>query len=127
VQVVTDSAGNCVAARNKLAVNLKYTSVVFSPCTAHCLYLLLEDIGKLCWARDIIIRGHEVVKFITNHQSPLDYFRSKSKLELLKPGETRFASNFVMMQRLVATKDAIQETVMDRGFKQWLSKTIRSQ
>lgn len=123
VQVVTDSAGNCVAARNKLAV--KYTSIAFSPCTAHCLDLLLEDIGKLCWVRDIIIRGHEVVKFITNHQSPLDYFRSKSKLELLKPGETRFASNFVMMQRLMATKDAIRETVMDRGFKQWLSKTTR--
>lgn len=123
VQVVTDSAGNCVAARNKLAV--KYPSIVFSPCTAHCIDLLLEDIGKLCWARDIISKGHEIVKFITNHQSPLDYFRSKSTVELLKPGETRFASNFVMMQRLMATKDAIQETVMDRGFKQWLSNTTR--
>ncbi len=123
VQVVTDSAGNCVAARDKLA--LKYKSIVFSPCSAHCLDLLLEDIGKLSWARDVITKGHDVVKFITNHQSPLDYFRSRSTVELLKPGETRFASFFVMLQRLMTTKDVLQETVMDRAFKQWLSDTKR--
>lgn len=34
VQVVTDSAGNCVAARSALAV--EFPTIVFSPCTAHC-------------------------------------------------------------------------------------------
>ena len=28
--------------------------IVFSPCTAHCLDLLLEDIGRLQWAAEII-------------------------------------------------------------------------
>ena len=100
VQVVTDSAGNCVAAREKLAS--KFTSIVFSPCAAHCLDLLLEDIGKLTWVKDVIADGHDIVKFITNHQSPLAYFRSHSELELLKPGETRFASYFIMLNRLKA-------------------------
>lgn len=41
-------------------------------------------------------------------------------MELLKPGETRFASYFVMLQRVTETKDTLQETVMDREYKQWL-------
>ena len=60
------------------------------------------------------------MKFITNHQQPLAFFRSHSTVELLKPGETRFASFFIMLQRVQHTKDALQETVMDRQYKQWL-------
>jgi Protein of unknown function (DUF 659) len=52
VQVVTDSAGNCSAARKILAEF--YPGIIFSPCTAHCLDLLLEDVGKLAWAAPII-------------------------------------------------------------------------
>lgn len=121
VQVVTDSAGNCVTARQMFAS--KYKSVVFSPCTAHCLDLL-EDISKLNWVRDAINNGHQVVKFITNHQSSLAYFRDKSLLELLKPGETRFATYFIMLQRVQQTKDSLQETFMDRDFKMWLSRAL---
>jgi len=128
VQVVTDSAGNCVAARNILSVT--YPGIVFSPCTAHCLDLLLEDIGKLPWAASTIETGHKIVKFITNHQGALAKFRTHSKVELLKPGETRFASFFIMLQRVHESRDALQETVMDRVYKQWLKdkkKKIRDE
>ena len=117
VQVVTDSAGNCAAARSVLADD--FPTIAFLPCSAHCLDLLLEDIGKLPWASDIIRKGHTIMKFITNHQ-PLAFFRSHSTVELLKPGETRFASFFIMLQHVQHTKDALQETVMDRQYKQWL-------
>jgi hypothetical protein len=119
VQVVTDSAGNCTAARKLLRE--EYPNIVFSPCTAHCLDLLLEDIGKLSWAAPLISKGHAVVKFITNHQASLAQFRKRSTLELLKPGETRFGSFFLMLQRLLQAKDALQETVMNRDFKQWMT------
>lgn len=99
VQVVTDSAGNCVAARKILSEC--YPGIIFSPYTAHCLDLLLVDIGKLAWTAPIISDGHRIVKFITNHQAPLAQFRKKSTLELLKPGATRFASYLIMLQRLL--------------------------
>ena len=35
-----------------------FPTITFSPCSAHCLDLLLEDIGKLPWASDIIRKGH---------------------------------------------------------------------
>jgi len=42
-------------------------------------------------------------------------------LELLKPGDTRFATQFIMLQRIDNCKDALQETVVNREFKKWLS------
>lgn len=129
VQVVTDSAGNCSAAREILTEC--YPGIIFSPCTAHCLDLLLEDVGKLAWAAPIISDGHRIVKFVTNHQASLAHFRKKSTLELLKPGATRFASYFIMLQRLLEAKDALQETVIDREYKQWVNsvknKAIRDE
>ncbi|XP_059076459.1 uncharacterized protein LOC131043284 [Cryptomeria japonica] len=45
VQVVTDNAAACVAACKLLQA--RHPSLFWSPCAAHCLDLLLEDIGKL--------------------------------------------------------------------------------
>ena len=120
VQVVMDSAASCVAA-GKLVMK-KYPSIVCSPCTAHCIDLLLEDIGKQQWISNIIQQGHDIVKFVTNHHTSLAYFRSHASLELLKPGETRFATNFIMLQRLMQCKDDLQETVVSKEYKQWVSK-----
>lgn len=121
VQVVTDSAANCVSARKQLAE--LYPGIVFSPCAAHCLDLLLEDIGKMAWLKVIIDQGHDVVKFITNHQTGQAIFRSHSKLELLKPVATRFASFFIMLQRVLECKDALQETVVNRDYKAWMKNS----
>ena len=119
VQIVMDSAASCVAA-GKLVV--KFPGIVCSPCTAHCLDLLLEDIGKLQWIRAVIHQGHEIVKFLTNHQQSLAFYRSHASLELLKPGETRFATHFIMLQRLQQCKDELQETVVGKENKQWVNK-----
>lgn len=120
VQVITDSASNCVAARKIIAD--KYPQITCVPCAAHCLDLLLSDIGALPCVASVITEGHTVAKFITCHHASLAYFRSKSKLELLKPAETRFATNFIMLQRLLVCKDALQEIVVSREYKQWIAQ-----
>ena len=120
VQVVMDSAASCVAA-GKLVME-KFPSIICSPCTAHCLDLLLDDIGRLQWVGAVIVQGHEVVKFLTNHQQALAYYRSHASLELLKPGDTRFATQFIMLQRLQQCKDELQETVVQKEYKVWVNK-----
>ncbi|RDX73953.1 hypothetical protein CR513_46355, partial [Mucuna pruriens] len=45
VQVVTDDASNLVAVGRMLME--KRTKLFWSPCVAHCLVLVLEDIGEL--------------------------------------------------------------------------------
>jgi len=122
VQVVTDSASNCVAARSIL--EQKYPQIVFSPCTVHCLDLLLEDLGIIPWIFSILTDSKNIVKFITTHQYSQACFRKHSKLELLKPGQTRFATNFIMVQRLLTVKGALQETVISREYKKWLTEKL---
>lgn len=55
VQVVTDSADNCAAARSVLTDD--FPTITFSPCSAHCLDLLLEDIGNFHGLRISFAKG----------------------------------------------------------------------
>jgi hypothetical protein len=52
-----------------------------------------------------------VVSFINNHGLCFAKFRSESNVALIMPGETRFGTNFLMLERLVAAKDSVKATV----------------
>jgi hypothetical protein len=41
-------------------------------------------------------------------------FRGKSALDLLKPGDTRFATNFIMLDHMLEVRKALQELVVDQ-------------
>lgn len=117
---MTDSAANCKASWT--IISSTYPHVTCGPCSAHCLDLLLEDFGKEDWIKKHFAEGKEIVKFVTSHHQSLALFREKSSLELLKPGETRFATNFIMLKRLNECKDALQETVVNPKYKTWMAK-----
>jgi Protein of unknown function (DUF 659)/hAT family C-terminal dimerisation region len=100
VQVITDSASNCKAAgqlvhkKYGLLINsahllisghayavaffCRFPSVTWTPCTAHCIDLFLEDVGKLSWALSAITDAKNVVKFITAHSLTRDLYRKYS-------------------------------------------------
>jgi hypothetical protein len=95
VQVCMDSATVCKVAGRKLEAHFPH--ITFTPYTPHYLDMLLEDMGKLDWVSFVIAKARTTLKFITNHHKSLALFRSMSKLKLFKPGETRFATNFIML------------------------------
>ncbi len=78
VQVCMDSATICKVASRKLEA--RFPHITFTPCTSHCLDLLLEDMGKLDWVSSVIAEARTMLKFITNHHKSLTLFRSMSKL-----------------------------------------------
>jgi hypothetical protein len=121
VQVCMDSAAICKAAGRKLEA--RFPHITFTPCTPHCLDLLLEDMGKLDWVSSIIAEAKTTLKFITNHHKSLALFRNLSKLELLKPGETRFATNFIMLQRMHEVKASLQQLVVSDAWGEWNQKS----
>ena len=90
VNVCTDSGGGCALA-GKL-VQFKHPHIFWTPCAAHCMDLLLEDIGKMEFAVRPIKMGRNIVNYIRNHQWSLALIRSKShskhgsNKELLNPG-----------------------------------------
>jgi hypothetical protein len=121
VQVHMDSVAVCKGAGRKLEA--RFPHITFIPCTSHCLDLLLEDMGKLDWVSSVIAEARTTLKFITNHHKSLALFRSMSKLELLKPGETRFATNFIMLQRMHEVKASLQQLVVSDAWGEWNQKS----
>lgn len=101
-------------------IEKEFPHVICLCCGPHSLDLFLEDICKegsqgpqgntfdedTTFMREVIAEVRAILKFITNHQKPLAFFRRiVSKFppglggrELLKPGDTRFGSNFIAMQ-----------------------------
>lgn len=53
-----------------------------------------------------------VVQFITNHQATQALWRQKSEHSLLKPGDTRFASAFIMLERCLLVKAKLRQLVV---------------
>jgi hypothetical protein len=119
--VVTDSAAVCKAAGR--LIEEQFPWITWTPCTPHCLNLLLEDVEKLPWAASVVAEAMTAAKFITNHHMSLALFRQKSKLDLLKPANTRFATNFIMLQRLQEVKGALQQLVVSGEWTGWNEKS----
>jgi hypothetical protein len=80
-------------------------------------------VGKLPWAAEVVAEAKAVVKFITNHHQSQALFRRKSALDLLKPGDMRFATNFIMLDRMVEVREALQKLVVGREWREWNGKS----
>ena len=65
VQVITDNAFNYVNVGMRLME--KRRRLWWTPCAAHCIDLMLEDVGKLNVHENTLLRARQVVKFIYGH------------------------------------------------------------
>ncbi|KAF1866008.1 hypothetical protein Lal_00041706 [Lupinus albus] len=89
VHLVTDNAANYKAAGAML--NEKFPSIFWSPCAAHCLNLILGDIGKM---------EHEKTRW----------------KEIIRLGATRFATTFIALQSIHEHKHDLQALVASKDF-----------
>ena len=98
VQVGTDNAANFKAAGMILLE--KKPHIVCVQCAAHCVDLMLEDIGKLEDNKKTI-EGKMIASMIYNHQFMTYLLRELNQgHDLLRPGITRFTTHFVALERL---------------------------
>ena len=117
-----------VPKKTRDAIEEKYPSIFVALCAAHSLDLLLEDFYKKCdWVKDVVDALKEIVTFIRNHHKPLALFRTHSKLELLKPGDTRFGSNFICLERLLQVHSALEQLVASKDWKQWVKRQKKAE
>ncbi|RVX13588.1 hypothetical protein CK203_010298 [Vitis vinifera] len=113
VQVITDNASNYVNAGMRLME--KRSRLWWTPCAAHCIDLMLEDIGKLNVHATTLSRARQVVKFIYGHTWVLSLMRTFTKNhELIRPAITRFATAFLTLQSLYKQKQALYSNVLLR-------------
>ncbi|KAH7423634.1 hypothetical protein KP509_12G065100 [Ceratopteris richardii] len=117
VQVITDNGSNCVAMGRFLEA--EFPSIVWTPCAAHSIDLLIEDLGKIPWIHSIFSTCHKVVSLFTKRPKLLAIFRSYSELDILKPAKTRFAYMCIVMERLLRVRQALMQTVVSTEWTAW--------
>ncbi|RLN13241.1 hypothetical protein C2845_PM09G18680 [Panicum miliaceum] len=107
VQVVTDNGANYKAA-GKLLME-RFPTLYWTPCAAHCLDLMLEDVAKLKEFKKPISHARHVTTFIYRHGRLLSAMREKTNgRDLVRPAATRFATTFLTLQSLYKHKDALR-------------------
>jgi hypothetical protein len=116
VQVCMDNAS--VMRKAVSIVQQQWPHLYFQGCMAHALNLLLQDWGLPQWASSVVEDAQKIVRFIRACHVPLAIFRKHATihakgLSLLSPGATRFATNFLMVARVLDVKEALKQTVTD--------------
>lgn len=102
VQVVTDNASVNTTAASLLTA--KRPSIFWNGCAAHCLDLMLEDIGKLGPVEETIANARQVTVFLYAHTRVLDLMRKFLNRDLVRSGVTRFATAYLNLKSLLDNK-----------------------
>ncbi|XP_058779667.1 uncharacterized protein LOC131653516 [Vicia villosa] len=115
VQIVTDNVASYVAAGRLL--EMEFPKLFWSPCAAHCINLMLQDMGKLEKVSEAVSHASKITKYIYNHCFALYLMRQYTGgREILRPTPTRFATNFIALQSIMSHKDALTDMVKS---KEW--------
>jgi len=108
VQVITYNGSNYVLAGKLLQE--KRSHLYWISCAAHCIDLMIEDIGKLPLIKNTIQRGVSLVGFIYSHSSSLSLLRQfTNKRELVRHAVTRFTTSYLSLQRLHKKKGNLRK------------------
>ncbi|KAL0039371.1 hypothetical protein WJX79_005329 [Trebouxia sp. C0005] len=118
--VIMESASNNVSANEILEE--RYGCLFTLHCTAHALDLALESICELPYFSQPVAVSKKVIKVLTNHDSTSALFKSRSKLFLLKPGDTSCHSAYIAVRRLLRCQNAVRSTVARKEWDEWAAK-----
>ncbi len=99
-----------------------FPTIYFQGCATHCLNLLLQDWEKTTWVNWIVKKAKTNVSFIRQHHVPPTIFHHyETNLMLLKPIETQFVTNFLMVEKLFKLKLAIEQTITNPNFTRFVN------
>ncbi|RWR73352.1 hypothetical protein CKAN_00162500 [Cinnamomum micranthum f. kanehirae] len=94
----------------------KFAHLYWTPCAAHCLDLMLEDIFKIPSLKRTFEMAIVVHGFIYNRPTLLKMMRQFTQMkELIKPAKTRFCNCLSHFSKDSSTKKQLEEDVHFRG------------
>jgi hypothetical protein len=106
-QIATNNGANYKATGKILMERIP--TLFWTPCAAHCLDLMLEDIGKLKDFKKPIARARHVTTFIYRHGRILSEMRVHTNgMDIVRPAATRFATAFLTMKSLHKHKNSLK-------------------
>ncbi|XP_026378610.1 uncharacterized protein LOC113273055 [Papaver somniferum] len=117
VQFITDNGSNFKKAGKDLM--LEYPHIFWTPCGAHCVQLMLEELGsKLPRIKTAVILGKRLVTYIYAHFQVLSLMRELTGADLHRSTKTRFATQYYTLESLQKYKTPLQMVfVNDRWVK----------
>ena len=98
VQIVTDNGSAFVKAGKLL---MKKYNLYWTPCAAHCIDLMFEDIAKRATVSELITNARKITNFIYNHGWLLAKVRKVCGGDIVRPWATRFATNYIALESLL--------------------------
>ncbi|XP_066374973.1 uncharacterized protein [Miscanthus floridulus] len=120
VQVVTDNGAN-YKATGKILMD-RIPTLFWSPCAAHCLDLMLKEIGNLKAFKKPIARARHVTTFIYRHGRLLSAMRAQTGgNDLVRAAKTRFATSFLTLKSLYKNKDALKSLFVSEA---WIGNNL---
>ncbi|CAI5475124.1 unnamed protein product [Closterium sp. Yama58-4] len=117
-----DGGSNYAAACRELM--LEFPHIEHVPCATHVMDLLMEDIGKMDWCKDIVAKAGLMITFVRAHHFTKGYMRSPQVKggrgkQVLKPAGTRFGTQFIAVQRLCEVRSALTQLVLSPEWRDW--------
>lgn len=73
VQIVTDNEYHYMVAG--ILFEIRHPTIFWTYCVAHCIDLILEDIGKLHWIHEVVEKENSITKYLYNHIIVLNTMR----------------------------------------------------
>ncbi|CAD6258159.1 unnamed protein product [Miscanthus lutarioriparius] len=120
VQVVTNNGANYNVA-GKILMD-RIPTLFWSPCAAHCLDLMLEEIRNLKTFKKPIACARCVTTFNYRHGSLLSAMRAQTGgTDLVRAAKTRFAISFLTLKSLYKNKDALKSFFVSEA---WIGNNL---
>ena len=111
VQVVTDNASNNMGAKKLLHENRP--QIFWSSCATHTINLMLQGIGNMPQFKKVIDQAKAFTIFVYGHTRTLECMRYFTEgKEIVRPGVTRFASNYLTLNSIQEKKDQLRKMVV---------------
>lgn len=76
IQIVTDNEISFKAAGN--IVIQHYKNIVRTPCSAHCIDLMMEDITSLPYVNNVFDNAKSITSFIYNYEKMIDLLKRQT-------------------------------------------------
>ncbi|RVW65094.1 hypothetical protein CK203_034887 [Vitis vinifera] len=140
VQIVTDNGSAFMKAGKQL---MKKYNLYWTPCAAHCIDLIFEDIGKRPNVIEVINNARKITNFIYNHGWLLAQMRKYCGGDIVRPGATRLTNIVSLYEplyvvlRLVDSEvvptmpfvyelmQVMKENLIRQGAGDWMFKIIQ--
>ncbi|XP_026410085.1 uncharacterized protein LOC113305216 [Papaver somniferum] len=107
VQFITDNGSNFKKEGKDLM--LEYPHMFWTPCGAHCVQLMLEELGAMLpRLKTAIILGKRLVTYIYAHFQVLSLMRELTKADFHRSTKTRFATQYYTLEIIQKYKTPLQ-------------------